>query len=271
MEDRTSMLVFSEKNKPSFRRLEKIRNTFLQAHWLWPWVVKSKYYDKWLRQDEQNLTLFAKVLRRIDWSLRRIWFWPNLHDAVPWSEQEIGTGWSPRNYVELLPSSLVLVDEVEARTSGPEASILDLGCNCGRHLNALVERGFTNLFGVDIGRAALDHMDVAFPILKSHASVNHMSFQEFLSIADTNAYEIIFSHGATVELVHPSFPLVKEMARVAKEYVILVIQENGHSYPRFWTYEFQRVGFVLVKFVCPCAQNDKREFEQSLMVFRKIH
>ncbi len=40
-----------------------------------------------------------------------------------------------------------------------EDSFLDLGCNVGRYLNYLAIKGFTNIYGVDVGKSALQHMN----------------------------------------------------------------------------------------------------------------
>ena len=251
---------------PRFRLLNKIRNTFLQAHWLWPLIVDDRWYDVSSGQElPERRWLNARVSRRIDRILSRLGFWPSLGrgfgDVTYWSELNFGD-----HYAKLQPSSYPLIDEIESRASSRDASILELGCNCGRHLHALVERGFTDLCGVDVSRSALNYMDIAFPGLRSRVQLSHMTFQQFLSRTQDNAYDIVFSHGATVEFVHPSFPLVKHLTRIAKDYVLLVITENGPNYPRFWTYEFERAGFVLVKLLRPCAEGSRT----SLLVYRTI-
>ena len=48
-------------------------------------------------------------------------------------------------------------------------------------------------------------------------------------------------------MTKPTFPLISHVSRVLKNdgYFILLIVENGHSYPRFWRYEFKKIIFQL--------------------------
>jgi hypothetical protein len=80
----------------------------------------------------------------------------------------------------------------------------------------------------------------------------------------------MYSHGGTLELVHPSFDIVRHLCRVARKHVVLYINEHGHAYPRFWIYEFRRRGFYLVRAERPAAQFSSIELEGSLLVFQRI-
>ena len=199
-------------------------------------------------------------------ALKTLWFWPRLYEAEQWRDGAAGGHRNPEDFVAIDPAGEKLVEAVATNITNPESAILDLGCNCGRHLHVLHLKGCTNLHGVDISQAALDHMDVCFPELKTHLTVTCATFQEFLSQAPPDAYDTVFTHGATVELIHPSYPLVREITRVTRNAVVLVIAENLHGYPRFWEREFLRCGFLLTKLERPVVEGHIC----SLMVFKKM-
>src|SRR4029077_8010113 len=112
---------------------------------------------------------------------KTLWFWPRIVDAADWARGEEGRLQTPHNYVALDPSSEMLLDAVMAYSLGPEAAILDVGCNCGRHLNALYQSGYRDLTGVDAMKAALDLFRSQFAAAAACARLSHDLFQRFLS------------------------------------------------------------------------------------------
>ena len=248
-----------------------MRNTFFFFFWFWKYVADAEFYARAVepqQTDEKKLQWRHRLQDKVVNFLVKygLDFWPTFGNndlsAIYWSHLEL----NDEQYVKLQPSSYVIMDEVESRSEDRSVPILDLGCNRGRHLQILNERGFTNLHGIDISGKALRQMSHIFPDLNGKVQLSHMTFQQFLSEASDNSYDIVFSHGVTIEFIHPSFPVVRHLARIAKDYVILAINENGYSYPRFWTYEFARAGYVLVKLLRPAAEKSR----VSLLVYRTI-
>jgi len=258
---------FPETLRPRYRYLLKVMNTFLYTPW---WYsrrsVDAELWAKMARSSGSSKPPFT-VLGKLRKGMTR-YFGIHIGYIARWANQSIGGNDDPRSFVEMHPSCHVLIEDIVNRASGLDVPILDLGCNCGRHLNALMGLGFTKLYGVDIGRGALDYMDEVFPGLSKQVEIRCTSFQQYLLETPDQFFEIVYTRGATVELVHPSFPLVRQLTRVARKYVILCIQENCHSYPRFWTYEFERAGFVLVKLVRPAVEPVFGDLP-SLLVYRR--
>ena len=256
---------------PRFQFIRKIINTFLTVQFLWQYIANDRFYQKIFEPPapHENFPIhlaLTKGIREIFFKILCFNIWPTFgFDSLQpsfWAQKKL----DHKQYVYLQPSSHTLLNEIKDRASHHSNSILDLGCNRGRHLNALLGEGFTNLHGVDISSPALEDMDKIFPDLSKRTTITHASFQQFLSEAEDDSYDIVFTHGVTIEFVHASFPLVKHLSRITRDYIILVINENGYSYPRFWTYEFARAGFVLVKLLRPAAE----ESRVSLLVFRTI-
>ena len=223
--------------------LLRARNTFLSFPFLFDLVVKDRDFDVFISgQQKRDLAyLWSRLLQK------SLWFWPRIIEARMWVEGRTGLRQQPDNFIafdEL--SSRAMCDAVERYAGTKQASILDLGCNVGRHLNNLHRRGFSNLSGVDAMGAALERMKVEFPEVAGAAKTYHDLFQRFLRNQPDRAFDLLYSHGATIELVHPSFDIVRHMCRVTREHVVLILNETSTElYPRFWTYEFARNGFFL--------------------------
>lgn len=166
------------------------------------------------------------------------------------------------------PASQAQMDEIVALVPDRAAAILDMGCNVGRHLDYLYRQGYRNLHGVDWSSAALRDMASRYPQAHAAAKLSFASFEDFLS-GDPPPVELVYSRGATFELVHPAFPLIRRVCRIANRYVVLVISEAGHAYPRFWEYEFAREGFELAHLRRP-ASALAPEHRVSLMTFRRL-
>ena len=166
----------------------------------------------------------------------------------------------------------VIIHEIQIRVKNHN-SILDLGCNCGYCLNELKKEGYTNISGIDISPEAIAFGRENFNI--TDVSLILGSFEEILPklVRQKKQFDLVYSVGATLELVHPSFDIIQHIAKISKGYVVLIIFEWGHSYPRFWEYEFNRNGFILVKCIRPFDGSTIRGdiySIPSLMVFKKI-
>jgi SAM-dependent methyltransferase len=189
-----------------------------------------------------------------------------------WREQNCGDVHGYDNYCAYQPRIPVLINELSIRVT-KQKSILDLGCNCGFYLYNLKKEGYERLAGVDISKNAIDYGKKNFDMQGIDLMIG--GFEQALPEihAKNIQYDVVYSMGATIELVHPSFDIVKYICLCAKEYVVLNIYEWGHAYPRFWEYEFNRHGFFLVKCIRPYngAELDKTvENIDSFLVFKRI-
>jgi len=236
---------------------DRFINTFLQIPILWKYLIN---YDQDLKKISNP---FYRVIKKI--LLKFLWFWPRLHDAIEWKEGKIGGNRDPNHFITISKSEHLLVDQVIERAVSNKDIILDLGCNSGRFLNDLHSKGYKNLHGVDISQASFDNMKNIFPELCKDVEVSCATFQQFLENSPDNSIDILFSRGATVELVHPSFPLISHICRITRRTVVFMINETGHSYPRFWEWEFNKYNFFLTKVERPIDTGGKGV---SLMVFQ---
>ena len=229
-------------------RVRIFRNTYFTGpRWLFRMVISSKSADAVLtavapRPGSPRSILAPSPWERLRRKLRPS-FWPYIGDAEPWATAAEDGWYAPSTYVIDEPGPLLIR---LMKTSTPADSVLDLGCNSGANLNFLYQAGYRNLYGVDASGAALAHFARTFSETSEVADIRHDLFQCYLLDCPDGMVDIVHSNGATLELVHPSFPIVAEICRVARRAVYVDIQERGHAYPRDYIAQFQRHGFHLV-------------------------
>jgi len=165
-------------------------------------------------------------------------------------------------------ASLSMLDTIMNLAPDRNASILDMGCNVGRHLQYLHDQGYRNLRGVDFSSKAIADMAQHHPELYRDSRLEVASFEQYFKDSPETV-DLVYTHGATFELVHPRFPLINRVCTIARRYVVMVINEWGHSYPRFWGYEFAREGFDLVLLRRPASPLANGS-PLSLLVFERL-
>jgi SAM-dependent methyltransferase len=205
------------------------------------------------------------VLRRfqctfLPWSVRRPW---RTNPTDYWER------YPTDHFRDLGGASRALLDEIMEVMPARDAAILDMGCNAGRHLDYLFTQGYRNLAGVDFSGAAIREMANRYPEMHRHSRLVVSSFEDFLPTVPAATFDLVYTRGATFEIVHPRFALIRHVCRISKKFVVLVISEFGHAYPRFWEYEFARAGFELTHLRRP-ASTANPEHKVTLLTFRRL-
>lgn len=199
----------------------------------------------------------------------RLWFFPSMYSSKFWVSAKKGGDRGYTTFMDIDDKALFLIENLRLLIYKKDIPILDIGCNVGRFLNVLAQDGCTNLTGIDINELAINDSFNIYPELEGNANMKCDTIQGFLSNSDDNEFDLIYSYGATVELVHPTFPLVKNLARVSNRFVCLFISEE-QAYPRFWEIEFKRNNFELVLKAPYIYRNHSGNSDQVLYIFRKI-
>lgn len=228
------MTINSQSDLPS--RWIIFRNTHLQPPlWFYRAVIRDRHYDELLGTGAP--TSSRKVSRAL---CRLLWFWPRIIEARGWAQADTGIAWGPEKYLHTHRTRLVeKINELVPK----DAVLIELGCNCGSDMHILHEDGYHNFSGVDAGGRALELFAREYPETFALAQPRHDLFQRYLLNTATDACDYVYSNGATIELVHPSFPIVKEMCRVARRGVLLDLSERHQGYPRDYQGQFARQGF----------------------------
>jgi SAM-dependent methyltransferase len=237
----------------------RFRNTYLQLPWLFDLVISDRHFEAVLNAEPRNLA--DKLQRALQ---RLLWFWPRVIEAKIWAEGDAGKRQTPFGYTALDPHARLLLDWVERVCPDRAAFILDLGCNSGRHLIHLVSKGYQNLTGVDAMHTAIALFAERAPEDFRKVDVHHDLFQRFLARQPDGKFEATYSHGSTIELVHPSFDIVSHMCRVTRHHICLILNEN-EAFRRYWLTQFARHGFTLEHAARPIAPG----VSSSLIVLKR--
>lgn len=149
-------------------------------------------------------------------------------------------------YIELDEPAKFLLQRVTYFAYDKNSKIIDICCNIGRHLNFLSEKGYKNLYGFDIMGPAIDKMSKVFPKINMK-NITHGNIVDILPGMQSESIDWAYTHSATIELVHPYFKIHKEMFRLVKKGCIFLISDNGHRYPRYYQYLFEKAGFITLR------------------------
>lgn len=141
--------------------------------------------------------------------------------------------------------SRLIVDMVKKCGIPEDASIIELGCNVGRNLNALHESGFVNLHGIDISSQALDVGEKEFGLSGKNIRTRCCTIEEFLGNAKKKSYDVIFTLAVLEHLAIESEWVFPCMVNVSNGYIVTVedeISSTWRIHPRQYGEVFQELG-----------------------------
>ena len=156
----------------------------------------------------------------------------------------------------------ILLEKTLTKYAKKDDKILDICCNVGRMLSKLKSKRYANLNGFDINDLAIKNSKKIFNNLKN-ANMKSSSAELFLESAKNNSYDITYTLGASIELLPPTYDVVKNIHRITKKYFICLINTEGHRYPRFWEYEFKKCGFKILEKI------NLKKYTRVLFVLKK--
>lgn len=170
--------------------------------------------------------------------------------------------YSPTYYAHYGPDETSeLVRSKIATHVGSDASVLEVGCGVGRHLEALNEAGITDLTGVDVNPEALDVLRETYPDLASAGEFHATTIESYVADCETDAFDAVFSV-ETLQHIHPDESWVFDaLARVTDDLLVTIENESGRPgsvnhvddglplYYRDWKRVFTDLGFEHVEAV----------------------
>lgn len=163
------------------------------------------------------------------------------NDANVWTDNGIHHS---ENFLKLDELALILLARIKD-VSSPTDSIIDICCGPGRHLNNLAESGYQSLHGFDIMRPSIANSAIHFPLLKD-ADLRLGNIVDILPKYADSSFDWAITHTATIENVHPCFPVHEHLFRVIRKGCIFLLNTTSHSYPRNYQYLFESAGFITV-------------------------
>lgn len=219
-------------------------NSFLR---LWRAAWGLPFYQP--RLDSKGAPVRARRLftglnqRLIESGFSVPWVWSSRQCQDYWASQDNETINSPAHYA----AKDQLTGNFIARLLEPhvhhEASILELGSNCGLNLDCLRRAGFRNLAGIDICTDARTVMKQIFPDLNADLRIG--SLEEVLPRLPSASHRVVLSV-ATFMAIHPSSNLVfREAVRVSGGFICTIepeVANNCYVFIRNYRRQFERLG-----------------------------
>ena len=248
---------------PKYIFIKRVVNSFLSPK------IHGSFNKKSAFEVTNRNTEISKLGRFFHKITYRLWFFPSMYSAKFWVDIEKDGKRGYTTFMKIDEKALFLIENLQKLINDKNMPILDVGCNVGRFLNVLAKDGCNNLTGVDINQIAITDSYSVYPDLVGNAEMKCDTIQNFLSNAKDNEFDLIYTMGATIEHVHPTFPLVKKLAKVSGKYVCILINES-ELYVRFWEIEFRRNDFkLLIK--APFSYFDPTgDIREVLYIFEKI-
>lgn len=163
-------------------------------------------------------------------------------DALIWTHEDY---YKTAFYSDLHPDGMALVDYVCNHAKKHER-VLDICCNQGRFLLELRRRGFFELYGFDIMEPAIQKLRQSEDYDPDLLRVEHCLAQEYFLNKGDSVFDWAITYTATIELIHPEFDIFGELGRTVRKGMFLVINENGHNYPRFYRLLHRMNGFRIM-------------------------
>ena len=133
--------------------------------------------------------------------------------------------------------------------SNKNEKILDICCNRGRFLIELKKRGYKNLFGFDVMGPAIEKLKMHNAFDPDIFHIEHCLAQDYFKSKKEENFDWAMTYSATIELLHPQFDIFKELGRTVKKGMVLVLNEKGLPYPRFYRHLHKKNGFEIIRLI----------------------
>ncbi len=164
-----------------------------------------------------------------------------------WEQPLDGTN-TPKDYLVGEEKSTYLFNKIGALK---ENSILEIGCNVGRNLNYLYQKGFNSLSGIEISKNAIDEMKASYRTTYDKVLIHNTSVEDFFMSSNEDRYDLIFTM-AVLEHIHTDSDWIFEkMVETTNRYIITIEDERSISwkhFPRNYKKKFEELGMTQVDF-----------------------
>jgi len=180
---------------------------------------------------------------------------------------------NPEGYADQKESvkSAFLYKIIQQQNISKKSKIIELGCNVGRNLNYLSQRGYTNIYGIEISKNALEKMKEIYPEMGSSIEVFHSAIEDKIKKFEQDEFDVVFTM-AVLEHIHTDSEWVfEEIVRITKRYLITIEDEKCISwrhFPRNYRKIFEKLGLEeILEMKCDEVPNLPKSFKAR--VFEK--
>jgi hypothetical protein len=131
-------------------------------------------------------------------------------------------------------------------------NIIEYGCNCGRNLNYLFEKGYKNLSGIELNSDAIKLMQKEYAEMAKSINIMHGTIEHFVSGVTgftENEFDLGFSM-AVFNHIHPDSDWIFEkIAYACKMLVVIEIEtkDGSRTFKRNYKDVFEQYNFTQIE------------------------
>ncbi len=165
-----------------------------------------------------------------------------------WVQPDDGTN-KPIDYTKRVEKSEFLFKQIQQFS--PQMRILEIGCNVGRNLNFLFEKGYKNLSGIEISENAIEQMQIVFPSMFNQIKVFNSSVEDIIKSPELDKFDLIFTMAVMEHIHSDSNWIFAELAKLSEKYIITIEDEKSISwkhFPRNYKKVFEKIGMKQIDY-----------------------
>jgi len=166
-----------------------------------------------------------------------------------WQSRTLDTNHSPDIYTEPDETTYALLDDL-LKVTTPENSFLEIGCNSGRNLKYLYDKGYKKLGGIEINPVSINKvLKEKFPDLYRDGDFYVGNAADEIEKVGDQSYDVVFSNAVLVHIEAKDKKLFDHMARVSRKYIAILTNENpSNSQPYKFQQIFEGLGYKMVHY-----------------------
>jgi 2-polyprenyl-3-methyl-5-hydroxy-6-metoxy-1,4-benzoquinol methylase len=144
-----------------------------------------------------------------------------------------------------------LMADLVGKYAKKDSKILDIGCNCGMTLDCLFQRGYNNLYGVDINAKAIILAKKLYPHMVRDYFLVSMDIKEYTKVCPDKPFDIIYTSAVLVHIPYMYDDIFPEIARMLKANGYLILREDekescSRKFPRNYKVIFENLGLIQI-------------------------
>ncbi|HSW65480.1 MAG TPA: class I SAM-dependent methyltransferase [Dissulfurispiraceae bacterium] len=199
---------------------------------------------------------------------------PNQYDVN--ENQSFWKRVNPEGYLHATPErGAKLIELFNELGIEPSASILELGCNCGRNLAALWDAGYHNLVGVEINPKAVRVMNANYgqsrPVLA--ANMHCSSIEDYTKAQDQAGvqFDVIYTMAVLFHMHPDSEWCYENIANMTGRYLITIECERSQKPPRHYARKYKAIfeGYGLKQVLERKGFADLQDYRYTVRVFER--
>jgi SAM-dependent methyltransferase len=139
--------------------------------------------------------------------------------------------------------------ELLGRHARPNGSVLELGCNAGRNLNALYRAGWTDLTAIELSENALAALRKTFPDVAAESRLLAGALEDRLPELADNEFDVVFSMAVLEHVHYDSDWVLADAVRVCRGRLVTIENEqdvSDRTFPRDYRRSFESLGAIQI-------------------------